>query len=498
MITLNPSGASGFTASKCRIHEGFGYSATFPLPFMQPELIKTLSALPHDIKLASVMVKEGRVLHVLPVKIHETTQGKAYTITVTGALSTRMGNFFSTGCELEYFQQKDLNHFFATLGIASPSSKPDGVVGVSYPPRQRTEGGVVVVVGMCVVELKDTAAAPLEQLGQLYASGSNFVLAQYKLGVPHDRCGVPLIASNGHLYQFGFVTLLYPSWPVLHTVSEVLDSTSQEHVEIIASYLAKIKSFCLALHRDMGSALTESAVMKSLSVAIDENRYHLKSMSKVFLAKSNYLSTTLRLWEVYDALDGIEEAVKPVALLTGKLEESNYLVNDSIVFPKLQGYRMGVPLTEDHFQVYLSAVKRTFKKFHAAGVVHVDAYTSNIMWRINEEGAFDIRVVDWDAASFIGEEMEVNIWNEMRRETFTCYSWAPPTNKACFEIDAWHIFILSHLNETERRTLHESGESVLKVNVCYKNAIERIRSGLDDVSATFAEWVKGKWNDESL
>jgi hypothetical protein len=244
--------------------------------------------------------------------------------------------------------------------------------------------------------------------------------------------------------------------------------------------------------------LKKPAVMEPPLVAIDEKMYHFKPMSKVFLSKSNYLSTTLRLWEIYSALDGIEEAVKPVALFTGKLDEANYLVNDSIVFPKLQGYRMGVPPTEDQFQKYLSAVKRAFKKFHAACVVHVDAYTSNIMWRINKEGEFDIRVVDWDAASFLGAEMEVNIWSQMSKESFTCYSWAPTTNKACIEIDAWHIFILSHLNESERKTLYDKGESFVEVNVCYKNAIERIRRELVDVSVKFAEWMESKWNDESL
>ena len=40
-----------------------------------------------------------------------------------------------------------------------------------------------------------------------------------------------------------------------------------------------------------------------------------------------------------------------------------------------------------------------------AGVVHLDLYLSNIMWRELESGEIELKIIDWDAAHFITESL---------------------------------------------------------------------------------------------
>lgn len=69
----------------------------------------------------------------------------------------------------------------------------------------------------------------LEQLGQAHATAINLVLGQLKMGLTSEHCCMALLLANGQLYQFGFVALLYPSFPVDHQASLVID-TADSHV----------------------------------------------------------------------------------------------------------------------------------------------------------------------------------------------------------------------------------------------------------------------------
>ena len=40
-----------------------------------------------------------------------------------------------------------------------------------------------------------------------------------------------------------------------------------------------------------------------------------------------------------------------------------------------------------------------------AGVVHLDLYLSNIMWKELESGEIELKIIDWDAAHFITESL---------------------------------------------------------------------------------------------
>lgn len=76
-----------------------------------------------------------------------------------------------------------------------------------------------------------------------------------------------------------------------------------------------------------------------------------------------------------------------------------------LVYPNmvLEGFAVGVPHHDtETFEAYLRAVEKAVDVVHAAGVVHLDLYVSNIMHRV-QNGTIEIKIIDWDAAHLIGE-----------------------------------------------------------------------------------------------
>lgn len=108
-----------------------------------------------------------------------------------------------------------------------------------------------------------------------------------------------------------------------------------------------------------------------------------------------------------------------MAILSGKLDQRSYLKHDSLVFPRLDGYLMGVPGDETIFQIYLTQLKKAFQNLHAAGVVHLDGFPSNIMWLLERDdvGRVDIRFVDLDVASVIDEPLDAGIQTAYREQS---------------------------------------------------------------------------------
>eukprot|EP00961_Rhodomonas_salina_P225382 3047382-Rhodomonas_salina.1 len=74
-----------------------------------------------------------------------------------------------------------------------------------------------------------------------------------------------------------------------------------------------------------------------------------------------------------------------------------------LVYPNmiLEGFAVGVPHHgTETFEAYLRAVEKAVDAVHAAGVVHLDLYVSNIMHRV-QDGTIEIKIIDWDAAHLI-------------------------------------------------------------------------------------------------
>ena len=166
----NKGAASGFTASICKVPENCGFTASFPVPFMRPKIIVDIleNFIPStiDIKLASIVVDSASTANILPCKINETNDKNKYELSVETIAGNEIEMYlsFQTNGGIEYKRQMYIQELIEVSGIVTDSSHSDGIVYSVIGPN---------LVGTGVVELKDTAFAPFEQLGQLFATASH-------------------------------------------------------------------------------------------------------------------------------------------------------------------------------------------------------------------------------------------------------------------------------------------------------------------------------------
>ena len=376
-------------------------------------------------------------------------------------------------------------------GVANKESISDGIVYSEV-------GGVKIGTG--VYEAKDTAFAPLELLGQAQSTASNLVLGQLKCGLPSEKCCVAIMSTNGHLYQFGFVTLLYPSFPVLHLTSHVIDTADAEGMKKAAAHLHIFRECCRsqdALLREGNRKMASGEIY----VGLDESRFFQKPMSKLFDRCTTLYQSVRNLYEIFQRLydHAVDVAVLPVAIKSGELDDRKYLRNDAFVFPMLSDeFQMGLPSNETDFANYLIALKDAYKKMHRAGVVHLDGYPSNILWKKTKEGIL-IKFVDFDVASFLNSPFDRGIQEHMMEPTYASrYYYWQETGRASVKHDAWFVFIYGKMTSEERGASFEAGcrKDCHGVVSNYWEVGKRLRSEFEEQNfvAEFNEWFNTNWN----
>ena len=86
------------------------------------------------------------------------------------------------------------------------------------------------------------------------------------------------------------------------------------------------------------------------------------------------------------------------------MDGTSYIREDVIVFEKLIGFQIGFPADAVERQKLFHAMQAAASEFHALGLVHMDMYPSNIMWKKNGH-AYDVRFVDFDSIHETGEKL---------------------------------------------------------------------------------------------
>ncbi len=127
-------------------------------------------------------------------------------------------------------------------------------------------------------------------------------------------------------------------------------------------------------------------------------------------------------------------------------------------------------------------------------VIHVDLYPSNILWKVDEFGEIQIRIVDWDVATFMGERFPEAISEVFQVESSRQYYWV---NNGVAEpkCDAWFLFVLSKMTSQERENVN--GE-VHHVNSAYKKVVDRLTQdkGSEGLKNEFEAWFETEWNKD--
>ena len=125
-LTINNKGAaSGFTASKCKVPENCGFSASFPVPFMRPKLVTDILErfVPssEEITVSSTVVKSALTVSILTCKIHETNERYQYELCVESIAGNEIENYlgFQTDERIKYKRQMHMWELIEVRGIVT-------------------------------------------------------------------------------------------------------------------------------------------------------------------------------------------------------------------------------------------------------------------------------------------------------------------------------------------------------------------------------------------
>ena len=129
--------------------------------------------------------------------------------------------------------------------------------------------------------------------------------------------------------------------------------------------------------------------------------FHLKPTAEIFNTRPSLDQSLLHMFSALQRLWNSPHKIFVLFPLTLRCGKS--LPEDALVFDRLHDHRIGLPADEAVRQALLDLLESALRGFHDCGVVLMDFYPSNFMWRQASDGTIDIKVIDWDAAHLVNE-----------------------------------------------------------------------------------------------
>jgi hypothetical protein len=172
--------------------------------------------------------------------------------------------------------------------------------------------------------------------------------------------------------------------------------------------------------------------------------YHRKHMMDFFSVygsqKEGGLIHMLELLSILHADNNAKPYVNfPVTIRSSSQGNSS---SDELIFPKLRDYKIGgFPEDADECKKIVDAVRTAIGAINAAGVVHVDFYVSNWMWKKDETGDILIKVIDWDSAHAVDEGLTDEVQNRLKY-TYGTGTLLGDAKVATAELDTVYVDVL--------------------------------------------------------
>ena len=485
---------SSCTASKGQHVLSCLYNGIYAVSFNLPVIVREFLDMEVDdatMQGAKSAIRDGLPKTMFPVVLSETKTSSTPAAETKPSVETIIGiaiqSFFTDHNDprLACYIKPTLSSLAAANGPAKGNSQPDCVISADIMGGRLPLG---------VYELKDMSKAPIEQAGQGFASGANIALRQMALGLNYSKIAVPLVLTNGQLYIFAVVSLL-DFIPVFHILSDVLDASSASQLPRIIRLLSVMKTFILRQGRMLQDILSLHCEPQNFPALLpfDGGKYFLKLKTQVFNRFAPLhpeFGALPLLWDIFEALsdvDGVEKALGYGEFMFANQKSTTVAIIFNNLYP--DGYMMGVPVNDVQYKAFLETLESLVHQIHSHGVIHVDLYPSNILW-VEVEGKIKVRIVDWDGATFVNERFPESMLNRFRlcpdRYFLGGSTTATPKN------DAWHLFILSDLCESQRERLQGSTASdASKVNSAYLDCIsEKNRRLGSELDPAFTAWYE--------
>jgi hypothetical protein len=322
--------------------------------------------------------------------------------------------------------------------VTGQDYRPKGYARKPFRRLKLGHGGGLFDLVSLIAEVTNSTDAPVESLRQAAAEAADVALAQARAGVPIDRIRVPVWSSNGQLMKFGVVRMLEPAFPYLEVLTKTLDIGDRSDRHDAAWLLQLLSDWCQQEVAFNGVPRAELALSLSLG------QYFLKPLSAV---TSMYACAELGLQHMMDVLARFHgtPAQACVVLPITSVTRVDGVSDGQLVFPHLsrQGFRLGMPTDPSQRDALVEAILQAMHRIHAAGVVHVDLYFSNIMWRRDADGQMLVMIVDWDTVHENGEPLMVAIRDCLSRDRLTLLGADVPPKLASPALDLVFLDVLS-------------------------------------------------------
>jgi hypothetical protein len=298
-------------------------------------------------------------------------------------------------------------------GIASSSS---------YEDCHHTFGNEAY---LSVIEHKGSEASAFPAISQAAVTATNFAIGLLKRGVPRQSCIIPVIGHSGIAMVIGATIILEATFPTFIPLSKHLDLSDPYESKVAFAYIKKASDHCLALSQLLlGISAPDVRQVPQVHMALDlsNNRsLFIKTIDRETYQRGIGLFSDHN----QDPTD-VEPGIQNMMMVFNKLYNSatarpyvafplSIRTPDSaskklyqIIYQNLStlGFVIGAPnrmTDEDNYNKYCISLRRAVDAVHAAGVLHVDLYLSNVMWKKTGDEV-EIKIIDWDASQLLSQE----------------------------------------------------------------------------------------------
>jgi hypothetical protein len=311
------------------------------------------------------------------------------TETGAGGVTEQMG-VFAAAYGLRVHGQKQFASRHLTFGVAG---------GASYEDMHFLQG-----IEMGIVENKGAEGSISDAVLQGAVMGTNVAMRCLALGLPLERCVIPVVGCTGILMAFGAVIVLDGSFPSYVPLSKRLDLGDPVERNVASSFLAAANHHCKTLAIELTTInhptpLSSVKVEPITQMALNMQTHFVKRITGdvfagglgMFVAEgSERIDIGPGLEHMVEALNRVYAspssrpfAEYPLAVRTpdNASEQCYELVYRDLT--KLQ-YQIGAPNRNTQpkvFQAFRVALAAAVLAINDAGVIHVDLYLSNVMWR---------------------------------------------------------------------------------------------------------------------
>lgn len=487
--TINSRAASNYVSSALKDMGPCCISSVLPLAFAIPKAAQRMFSLlisEQDLKLAKVVLESA--FSQLPYSIKKIHETGSDLITVAKITGTELQEFFlcrGNPKSLICYRDEDGRKIFkeyCSIGFASSGSHSDQTF------LDHNERFVVMFI-----EEKNTSNSPFEQFGQEASEGSNGILSQLKMGTPWDDCIVLLIATNGHLYQFGCATFLEPRFLNVCVLSNVLDALSPQGCNDIAKFLVMFKDQCYFQQTIISSKSPHAALPSPTTWSLSDHLYHTKNADQVVLHYKNRNSAAgwIRYMHTFNIIWSCQDLRQHVVFPLGfQMNESEKL--EGVIFNRLDStWLLGIPTESSKRDAYCMELKRILKLIHAIGLVHMDCMPCNIAYYFIGD-TIHMKLLDFDTACDINCDLPKAIIDSSR-STNKSYVWSDSL-VASPMVDAWLCYLYQNVDimHCANVDINAINASSIVLEPFFNWILEAKKAGL--VSGVhFIEWYKQNW-----